>query len=310
MHNPTKSALGFAVFFLYLLTGLTACQKERDRQYSKYVKERGLKSQESCSSDDRLEWQPEVNPSAFSQGGQCRIKSFSDYCQNRDHLSVERAHTVRAILAELDVTSCAAARTKLSIIEELDLSNRALSDITALAGLSGLQRINLAGNQIEDIWALGTLTGLREFDLTGNPIDKFPESRTKKNCPDLVFSPERSGMSLLMTIARRPMREYCFSKLEGVGLDGPDSPQRTQPSVQQLTPHENSPIHLPKRLDIHLPKRLNIGPQWLLPNLDEPEEFIANPAAEVFIPLTRTPVFSTTPQPPPRPRRLRIPGQS
>ena len=59
--------------------------------------------------------------------------------------------------------------------ERLDLSSRNLTDVSALAGLTGLQALDLRGNAITDLSPLAGLTGLRELDLSGNRIaDLWP----------------------------------------------------------------------------------------------------------------------------------------
>ena len=59
--------------------------------------------------------------------------------------------------------------------ERLDLSSRNLTDVSALAGLTGLQALDLRGNAIADLSPLAGLTGLRELDLSGNRIaDLWP----------------------------------------------------------------------------------------------------------------------------------------
>ena len=52
----------------------------------------------------------------------------------------------------------------------LDLSSRHLTDITALAGLTGLRELDLRDNAIEDLWPLAGLRGLEALYLSGNQI--------------------------------------------------------------------------------------------------------------------------------------------
>ena len=59
--------------------------------------------------------------------------------------------------------------------ERLDLSSRNLTDVSALAGLTGLRELDLSGNAITDLSPLAGLTGLRELDLASNRIaDLWP----------------------------------------------------------------------------------------------------------------------------------------
>ena len=50
----------------------------------------------------------------------------------------------------------------------LDLSSRHLTDITALAGLTGLRELDLRNNAVTDLWPLAGLTNLQVLDLSGN----------------------------------------------------------------------------------------------------------------------------------------------
>ena len=52
----------------------------------------------------------------------------------------------------------------------LDLSSRHLTDITALAGLTGLRELDLRDNAIEDLWPLAGLRSLEALYLSGNQI--------------------------------------------------------------------------------------------------------------------------------------------
>ena len=52
----------------------------------------------------------------------------------------------------------------------LDLSSRNLTDVSALAGLTGLRELDLSGNAVADLWPLAGLTGLQVLDLSGNQI--------------------------------------------------------------------------------------------------------------------------------------------
>ena len=54
--------------------------------------------------------------------------------------------------------------------ERLDLSRRNLSELSALAALTGVRELNLAHNAVADLAPLSGLTGLRVLDLSSNAI--------------------------------------------------------------------------------------------------------------------------------------------
>ena len=63
----------------------------------------------------------------------------------------------------------------LADLETLDLSGNAVADAWPLAGLVNLKRLNLSGNRIGDVSALAGLTGLEALDLSGNAVaDAWP----------------------------------------------------------------------------------------------------------------------------------------
>ena len=61
----------------------------------------------------------------------------------------------------------------LTWLEELDLSNCGVTDITPLSGLTSLTWLNLSDNSISDLTPLSGLTGLTYLNLSGNPIPDY-----------------------------------------------------------------------------------------------------------------------------------------
>ena len=53
----------------------------------------------------------------------------------------------------------------------LDLPDRGLTDVSALAGLTGLEVLDLHGNALADVWPLAGLANLRRLDLSANRIE-------------------------------------------------------------------------------------------------------------------------------------------
>ena len=62
-----------------------------------------------------------------------------------------------------------AERPAASLVR-LDLPDRGLTDVSALAGLTGLEVLDLNGNALADVWPLAGLVNLRRLDLSGNRI--------------------------------------------------------------------------------------------------------------------------------------------
>ena len=78
--------------------------------------------------------------------------------------------TERLDLSSRNLTDVSAL-AGLSGVRELNLRDNAIADLSPLAGLAGLQVLNLAGNRIEELWPLSGLTGLERLNLAGNRIE-------------------------------------------------------------------------------------------------------------------------------------------
>ena len=94
-------------------------------------------------------------------------------------LSADAADAVVS-LAEIGVPAAHRPSVDLSLwladggasapLGRLDLSSRAVADLSALAGLTALRVLNLADNAVADLAPLTGLTGLRVLDLSSNAI--------------------------------------------------------------------------------------------------------------------------------------------
>ena len=80
------------------------------------------------------------------------------------------AGTERLDLSSRNLTELSAL-AGLSGLRELDLRHNAITDLSPLAGLTGLEVLNLSGNQIEELWPLAGLTALQRLDLSDNRIE-------------------------------------------------------------------------------------------------------------------------------------------
>ena len=63
------------------------------------------------------------------------------------------------------------AERPASSVTRLDLPDRGLTDVSALAGLTGLEVLDLHGNALADVWPLAGLVNLRRLDLSANRIE-------------------------------------------------------------------------------------------------------------------------------------------
>ena len=80
------------------------------------------------------------------------------------------AGTERLDLSSQGLTDVSAL-AGLSGVLELDLADNAIADLSPLAGLTGLQVLNLSGNRVADIATLAGLTELERLNLSDNRIE-------------------------------------------------------------------------------------------------------------------------------------------
>ncbi|MEG4456864.1 leucine-rich repeat domain-containing protein [Microcoleus sp. N9_A1] len=98
------------------------------------------------------------------------FSSFADWCRNIESLSESTRHTVEVLLKKAGTDDAQAAEQILSSMTELNLSLKAITDISSLGSLTNLTTLYLGLNNITDISSLGSLTNLTELDLNSNYI--------------------------------------------------------------------------------------------------------------------------------------------
>ena len=98
-------------------------------------------------------------------------KTFTDWCLNKNNLSVETLHTIDALLQVAETTDCNQASKLLSALTELSLDFNQIADLKPLSALTNLTKLSLFDNQIADLKPLSTLTNLTTLFLSNNQID-------------------------------------------------------------------------------------------------------------------------------------------
>jgi len=97
-------------------------------------------------------------------------KTFAQWCQNINKLTKESRHTVSVVLNFLGGDNCSVAEKRLATLEELDLSQKHIKEVTPLGCLQNLTKLNLACNQITNLSLISQLTNLTEINLSGNQV--------------------------------------------------------------------------------------------------------------------------------------------
>ena len=81
----------------------------------------------------------------------------------------EGAGTERLDLSSRNLTDISALAGLTGVVE-LDLRDNAITDLSPLAGLTQLRALDLAGNRIADLWPLAGLAALEQLDLSDNRV--------------------------------------------------------------------------------------------------------------------------------------------
>jgi hypothetical protein len=123
--------------------------------------------------------EPQPNPAEFS--------SFSDWCLHKKSLSPEARHTVEMLLNEAYTSNSQEANEILLDTNDIDLSNKQISDITPLKYLTNLTGLNLSGNQVSDLTPLQYLSNLIYLNLSDNQISELTPLQSLINLETLYL---------------------------------------------------------------------------------------------------------------------------
>lgn len=97
-------------------------------------------------------------------------RTFSEWCEEKNTLSVPARQTVEAVMAVADTNDCIEAETRLTNLSELNLDQSQLSDLRPLTALPQLTILKLSGNNISDISPLAQLNNLTHLNLSHNRL--------------------------------------------------------------------------------------------------------------------------------------------
>ncbi|BAY84083.1 leucine-rich repeat-containing protein [Calothrix parasitica NIES-267] len=103
---------------------------------------------------------------------QNKVKTFTEYCQQKSTLPQVTKDTVEILLKKAGTQDCQQANRKLSNLTRLYLwdSDKQISDLKPLSGFTNLTYLSLWGNQISDLKPLSSLTNLTYLNLARNQI--------------------------------------------------------------------------------------------------------------------------------------------
>jgi hypothetical protein len=137
--------------------------------------------------------------------------SFAQWCDSLDNEIIRSSAqgTVAALMnianRELDLgkvaDKCSTAQNVLSDLQEIDLSEKNIENLTPLSSLKNLRKLNLNRNKISDAGPISGLTGLRELALNTNKLE------------DISSLAKLTGLQTLMLSANKIERINDISAL-------------------------------------------------------------------------------------------------
>ncbi|NRA67183.1 MAG: leucine-rich repeat domain-containing protein [Pseudobacteriovorax sp.] len=98
------------------------------------------------------------------------IAKFAAYCDAPEN-DPEIALTFNAIKTATASADCAELGKNALTLQELDLSNTSISNLTPLLEIENLSVLNISGNRISDLSVLSGITGLTSLDISNNSIE-------------------------------------------------------------------------------------------------------------------------------------------
>jgi internalin A len=102
-----------------------------------------------------------------------KIKSFNQWCQEKNSVPKDTKNTIDTILAILDTDSCKVADSKLRGMRELELREMDISDLKPIASLTNLTTLiisDVQSGQVSNLQPLASLNKLTTLILDNNQI--------------------------------------------------------------------------------------------------------------------------------------------
>ncbi len=99
-----------------------------------------------------------------------KTKTFAQWCQQKNSVPAATKLTIDLLLKQAGTKNCKLADAKISSLNELNLSERGISDLKPLSGLTKLTNLSLYNNKIRDLKPLSSLAKLIDLNLNINKI--------------------------------------------------------------------------------------------------------------------------------------------
>jgi hypothetical protein len=144
---------------------ISNCDSPNARLHQRGYRQVNFSTFYSNTSNHKIALTSQSIPSA-----QSKIKSFAQWCQEKDTLSASTVKTIDVLLKQAKTQNCKSADSILSKLTELSIREGKISDLRPIAGFKNLTILNLDYNQIVDLAPLGNLSKLISLSLSVNKI--------------------------------------------------------------------------------------------------------------------------------------------
>ena len=203
------------------------------------------------------------------------MKSFLDWCQKRDSLTLEAKHTVEVILERIRIQDCQQAHQKLLTQRSLNLSNHLqrsqIEDISALSSLTHLEELDLKANAIKDLTPLSPLVNLQTLYL------EYGTSHNKRN----ILKHGETPLDLTPLASLKKLQKLHLTGNVITNL----TPLASLKNLRTLILHNIAFPESAPDTTTQYSRKLDLTPLSNLTNLEE-IHISANPNIENFTPLS------------------------
>jgi internalin A len=176
-------------------------------------------------------------------------KSFSQWCLQKNSLSIATRRTIDALLINAKTNDCQEADAKLRDLTRLNLHNSKISDLQPLKDFHNLKWLFLSNNRISDLRPLGNLTNLQSLFLDNNQISDLKPLVNLKSLTVIALSNNKISDASPLNRARSQARIYLDGNPASIVFFPPQEPRPIPSTDDYKFPSSNG--SLPEASDGH-----------------------------------------------------------
>ena len=163
--------------------------------------------------------QPKNSPKLTPSSATATLKTFADWCLNKNELPPSQHHTIDVLMKEVEAQDCTQAEKKLSVLTVLELKDKKIVDVAPLSSLKNLEKLNLDPNQINDVSPLSSLINLKELVLSGNnQIKNLSSLSSLPNLMKLHLDRNKVDVRQLLSLSNLTNLSVSQASIENINL--------------------------------------------------------------------------------------------